>query len=432
MQLILKQRIILFWLCITLAMSVLSGCGTTKQRKAQKHLRSQLAKEFFDNHFTGFLVIDPKTNDTLFDQNSKKYFTPASNTKIFTLFACLKMLPDKVPTLRYVAQHDTIYVEGTGDPSLLHPYFMDSTAIHFMKRYAHVALHHNNFADTRFAPGWAWEDYQSYFSPEKSVFPLYGNVVTVFQGDSLSVSPPFFADKVIPLTYPVQREEYKNTFYFDPTRKDTVAIPFLIDSTLVRNLLEDVLQKNVAIVNEMPEAEKKVLYGISRDSICRMMMLESDNFLAEQLLVMVSSTLSDTLNTDKTKQFVVDTLLSDLRQPPRWVDGSGLSRYNLFTPESMVHVLHSMYDEFPQIRLFQLFPAGGVSGTLENWYAGAAEPYIYAKTGSLGNNHNLSGFLITKSGKTLIFSFMNNHFRVPTSAVKKHMQEAFEFIRDAY
>ncbi|UJH67780.1 D-alanyl-D-alanine carboxypeptidase/D-alanyl-D-alanine-endopeptidase [Allomuricauda sp. SCSIO 65647] len=413
-------------------MATLGGCATAKQKKVQKHLRDQLAQNLFNNHFTGFLVIDQNTKDTLFSHNGHRYFTPASNTKIFTLFASLKMLPDEVPTLQYVAQNDTIFVEGTGDPSLLHPYFGDSTSINLMKQYSHVALHLNNFVDTRFAPGWAWEDYQWYFSPEKSVLPLYGNVVTVFQGDSLNVSPPFFADNVVPLDYPVQREEYKNTFYFNTTRKDTVAIPFLIDSTLVRSLLENVLQKKVSLINEMPQAEKKVVYGISRDSICRMMMLESDNFLAEQLLVMASSTLSDTLNTNRAKQFVVDTLLADLRQPPRWVDGSGLSRYNLFTPESMVHVLHRMYNEIPQARLFELFPAGGVSGTLEDWYAGTTEPYIYAKTGSLGNNHNLSGYLITKSGKTLTFSFMNNHFRVASSEVKKRMQETFEFIRDTY
>jgi D-alanyl-D-alanine carboxypeptidase/D-alanyl-D-alanine-endopeptidase (penicillin-binding protein 4) len=147
---------------------------------------------------------------------------------------------------------------------------------------------------------------------------------------------------------------------------------------------------------------------------------------------MASSTLSDTLFSQKARAFVLDSLLADLKQPPRWVDGSGLSRYNLFTPESMVQVLHHLYKEMDRDRLFGFFPAGGVSGTLENWYATDGNPYIYAKTGSLGNNHNLSGYLITKSGKVLIFSFMNNHFRVPSAEVKKRMQAMFEFMRDTY
>jgi D-alanyl-D-alanine carboxypeptidase/D-alanyl-D-alanine-endopeptidase (penicillin-binding protein 4) len=162
------------------------------------------------------------------------------------------------------------------------------------------------------------------------------------------------------------------------------------------------------------------------------MMEVSDNFIAEQLLILGSSTLSDTLNSHNAREHVLDNYLSDLRQPPRWVDGSGLSRYNLFTPESMVHVLHTMYNEIPRERLFLFFPTGGKSGTIENWYPGSPDPYIYAKTGSLGNNHCLSGYLLTKSGKTLIFSFMNNHFVESSSEIKKRMQSIFENIRDNY
>src|SRR5690606_33839696 len=131
---------------------------------------------------------------------------------------------------------------------------------------------------------------------------------------------------------------------------------------------------------------------------------------------------SDTLDGRLAQKYMLEHDLSDLTQPPKWVDGSGLSRYNLFTPESMVQVLNKMYDEFPKDRLFSLFPVGGVSGTLENWYPGNPEPYIFAKSGSLSNNYNLSGYLITKSGKTLIFSFMNNHYLESTTGVKNHMQ----------
>jgi len=57
---------------------------------------------------------------------------------------------------------------------------------------------------------------------------------------------------------------------------------------------------------------------------------------------------------------------------------------------------------------------------------------IYAKSGSVGNNYCLSGYLTTKSGKTLIFSFMNNHFRKRTSDVKRKLQTTLETIRKSY
>jgi D-alanyl-D-alanine carboxypeptidase/D-alanyl-D-alanine-endopeptidase (penicillin-binding protein 4) len=104
----------------------------------------------------------------------------------------------------------------------------------------------------------------------------------------------------------------------------------------------------------------------------------------------------------------------------------------LFTPVSFVKILTKLYADIPRDRLFNLFPVGGKSDTLKNWYAGNPRPYIYAKSGSLGNNYSLSGYLITDSGETLIFSFMNNHYTKPTTEVKKRMQSVFEWLRDNY
>jgi D-alanyl-D-alanine carboxypeptidase/D-alanyl-D-alanine-endopeptidase (penicillin-binding protein 4) len=409
----------------------LLGCVSSK-KIVEKNIRSVLDSRMFENQFTGFFVLDPEKRDTIYSHNSTKYFTPASNTKIYTLFTALHLLPDSIPSLKYNVHNDTLFVEGTGDPSFLHPYFKDSTALNFLKKHDVISLYLNNILEERFGPGWAWDDYHWYYSAERSSLPIYGNVLTVYENNGLQVSPTLFKDKVIPIDYALQREENENLFYFDPSRKDTVEIPLKLDTTLIRNLLEDALKRKVFITRNPPKGERSILYGMPSDSIYAKMMMDSDNFLAEQLLILASSTLSDTLNTDKVRSYVLDSLLTDLKQPPRWVDGSGLSRYNLFTPQSMVHVLQLMYERIPKQRLLGLFPAGGVSGTLENWYTRNPEPYVYAKTGSLGNNHCISGYLLTKSGKTLIFSFMNNHFRIPSSEVKKRMQSIFETIRDTY
>ncbi len=409
----------------------LVGCASAK-RNLQRSTKTILESPFYDNQFTGFLILDAESNDTLYHLNSTKYFTPASNTKIFTLFTALQFLPDKIPALKYLIKNDTLYIEGTGDPSFLHPYFKDSTALNFLRGYKNIALYLNNFEEDKFGPGWSWGDYEYYYQPERSPFPLYGNVVTLHNTDVLNASPSYFLDKVVPINYRLQRELEKNVFYFGKSRKDTVEIPYRTDSTLTRMLLQDVLGKKIRIAHHMPLGDKRVLYSLPSDSLYRRMMHVSDNMVAEQLLLLASSTLSDTLNGGKVRDSVLNNQLSDLKQTPRWVDGSGLSRYNQFTPESIVHVLHKMYREIPKERLFDLFPTGGVSGTLERWYPGDPEPYLHAKTGSLGNVHCVSGYLVTKSGKTLIFSFMNNHFRHPSSEVKKRMQGIFEEIRDTY
>ncbi len=411
--------------------SLIVGCSSTK-RSIQKSAQKVFDSSFYDNQFTGFLVVNSQNKDTLLNFNGEKYFTPASNTKIFTLFAAKTLLSDSIPALKYIAQNDTLYIEGTGDPTLLHSYFKYNKAVEFLKHYSIIALSLNNFQEEKFGPGWAWDDYGYYYQPEITAFPLYGNVTTIYKSDNLNVSPPYFRDSVIAIDYRTNRELERNLFYFSPTQQDTIEIPFKTNLKLVTDLLEKALGNRVILTDKLPIGEKKILYSVPSDTVLKRMMHESDNFLAEQLLLLSSSTLSDTLSGQKARDTILANQLADLNQPPRWVDGSGLSRYNLFTPESMVAVLDKLYTDIPTKKLFDYFPAGGVSGTLEDWYAGNPNPYIYAKSGSLGNVYCLSGYLLTKSGKTLIFSFMNNHFRHSSSGIKKQMEQIFEEIRDNY
>lgn len=409
---------------------VLGACASGK--KLEKTITATLHLESFRNHFTGIMIYDPKSGDTLYRLNSDKYFTPASNTKIFSLYTSLLLLPKQVPALKYCSVNDTLFIEGTGDPSLLHPYLNDSSVTGFLKGFKNISLNQNNFTDSKFGPGWAWEDYDGYYSAERSALPIFGNVVTISNTDTLAVLPNYFISDVNLITNTINREIDTNTFYFDPTRKDTLEIPFKTESIVIKTLLERALGREISVADKMPCEEKMILSGILTDSINKRMMQESDNFLAEQLLLLASSTLSDSLNTKTAIDYMLKNHLKDLKQTPRWVDGSGLSRYNLFSPEAIVYVLKAIHEEVPKERLFNLFAQGGESGTIADWYPGNPHPYIYAKTGTLGNNHNISGYLITKSGKTLIFSFMNNHFTNPTSDIKKQMQFVFEWIRDNY
>ena len=124
--------------------------------------------------------------------------------------------------------------------------------------------------------------------------------------------------------------------------------------------------------------------------------------------------------------------LKDLEHQPRWVDGSGLSRYNLFTPRSFVQILQKLHNEVPEKRLFGIFPTWGPDSTVETWEDPTTEPFLFAKSGSVGNNYNLSGYLKTKSGKLLIFSFMNNHFRIPSSEIRETMYTTLKNIYENY
>lgn len=378
------------------------------------------------------LIIDPSSNDTLLDYDSEKYFIPASNTKIFSLYTSLKMLPDSIPAFSYIKENDTTYIQGTGDPTLFHPYFNSDKVVKFLKNQSNLKFKINNLKDEKLGPGWSCGDYQYYYQVERSALPLYGNVLTVTNSTEPKVQPSVFKDSIIAINSRDNREQEKNIFYFDSNRKDTLEVPFRTSELLSKSILESELGKEIMVGNDFPLGTKSVFYSMPKDTVLKRMMHVSDNFIADQLLILASSTLSDTLSIHMAQKYMLENYLNDLKQEPRWVDGSGLSRYNLISPKSIVHVLHKMYREIEMERLLSFFPAGGASGTLKSWYPGDPEPYVYAKTGSLSNNHCLSGFIKTKSGKTLIFSFMNNHFRKPSSDVKKRMQMILENVRDTY
>src|SRR5690606_39863376 len=86
----------------------------------------------------------------------------------------------------------------------------------------------------------------------------------------------------------------------------------------------------------------------------KVMMQDSDNFIAEQLLLSCAGVLSDTLAPEIAIDYMKANFLSDLPDEPIWIDGSGLSRYNLFTPRSIVMLWDKILESVPRQRLFRL------------------------------------------------------------------------------
>jgi len=398
-------------------------------------------KELKDH--TGFILYNPVSKKTIYEHQAGSYFTPASNTKIFTFYTSLQILKDSIPALKYVERNDSLIVWGTGDASFLYPeVYQNGRVYSFLSQPSKTLFFSgSNFRTTAFGPGWSWDDYNDYYSAERSSFPVYGNLIAAQSAldDRLVFSPVYFSSQVVmsPETKPTMeiiRDENSNqlTVYKGELKKEKkFNIPFQYGSDLLTELLADTLNKTVEEVNIPLPATASTLYSLPVDSLYRVMMQESDNFIAEQLLLACAGVLSDTLKPEIAIAYAKKNLLFDLPDEPVWVDGSGLSRYNLFTPRSIVRLWEKIYTLVPRERLFRLLAVGGQSGTIKNLYK-AEQPYIFGKTGSLSNNHCLSGYLVTKKGKTLIFSFMSNNFVTPTSEVRKRMEKILLEIRNRY
>ena len=92
-----------------------------------------------------------------------------------------------------------------------------------------------------------------------------------------------------------------------------------------------------------------------------------------------------------------------------FADGSGLSRDDLVTPETVVALLVHM-TRAPSFDVFlDSLPVGGVDGTLaDRFKAKRLKGRIYAKTGTLEGVNALSGYMDLPSGKRLAFSIIGN------------------------
>lgn len=417
-----------------------TGCSSVKQLAIEKDASRLLNQsEVFSSQFTGFSLFDIEANQFVAGHNATLRFTPASNTKLLTMYAVLKSFDGYVPSVVYQTTDSSVIVSPLGDPTFLNRHFQSQAAFSFLKQAPKITIQWPVEDPTPFGSGWAWDDYIYDYQPQRSWWPVYGNTVSIIKvNNSLKITPSFFEDyvEVQNQTRPgelVDRELKFNVFtaYLESDTSDFERIiPFEYSKELLIKLLADTLNLEVSITSTTL-INPDTLFGYHVDSLLSKMLKPSDNFLAEQLLLMAAKEHGFYEVKPFIKQ-IKNTWLTNLTDMV-WVDGSGLSRYNLIAPVDQVRLLKKCYDEYGWDRMISLLPTGG-EGTLEELYLPGEEeaPFIYAKTGTLSNNHNLSGYLITKSGKRMIFSFMNNHYTRPSSEVKEAMQQFLLEVRDAY
>lgn len=100
-------------------------------------------------------------------------------------------------------------------------------------------------------------------------------------------------------------------------------------------------------------------------------------------------------------------------------DGSGLSRYNYVTAETVATILRQMAVDPRHAAVFEgTLPIAGRDGTLARRMKGTpAENNVRAKTGSISNVRALSGYVTTRDGERLVFSIIANNFNVPTETI---------------
>lgn len=448
---------------VCLAMLFLfSACSLSKKidKQAEKNI---LADSALVSAHVGISVYEPATARYWYNHDADKYFIPASNTKIFTCYAALKYLGDSLPALRISETDKEIILEGTGDPTLLWPEFSYQPVYDFLKtKHKPISLYAGNWNAPRYGRGWAWDDYGEDYCVERSSFPIYGNLEHFYiEAGELKYIPwyaqdfpkeyssfkypynnvwPYLHINNLPPKFNIKRRSPDNNvfaIYESGTGFRAQALPRKVNEFEHLAFLKDTLYhtrygRDSVIQNNFFNRPgfTRLIRSQPLDSFLKPMMHRSDNFFAEQALLMVSNEHLGFMN----DAAIIDTLLKtdfkNIPQKPRWMDGSGLSRYNLFTPQSIVWVLNKIYTESGITRIKEIFATGG-EGTLNNYYV-ALKGSIFAKTGTLSNHCALSGFLITKKGKLLIFSVLTGSYPGGATAVRRAVEKFITGLYNQY
>jgi D-alanyl-D-alanine carboxypeptidase/D-alanyl-D-alanine-endopeptidase (penicillin-binding protein 4) len=428
-------------LTLLTAVGFLFSCSPFRQieRSARENVLNDVSLQ---TAHVGISVFEPATGKYWFNYQGDKYFVPASNTKLPTCYAAMKYLGDSLTGLEYVMEDSFLLFRGTGDPTLLHPDFTDQKVLRFLKNeHRQLMLAPSNFTDNRWGSGWGIGDITESYAPERSEIPVYGNILRIFRKGDTILSMPQLDPSQISTAHRVnwkidfERPSLNENFFASVSANQNFTsqeIPFVTGrfmSALL--LLMDTLKKEIRLP-QTDIADKKWtrLYSRPTDSLLKPMMHHSDNFFAEQSLLMVSNQLLGVMNDRR----VIDTLLKtdfkDLPQKPRWVDGSGLSRYNLFSPQDMVFILNKMRTDFGMDRIKNILATGN-TGTLTNYYV-AENGFFFAKTGTLSGVVALSGFLYTKKGRLLILSVLVNNHNATAAQVRRAVERFVEGIRNNY
>jgi D-alanyl-D-alanine carboxypeptidase/D-alanyl-D-alanine-endopeptidase (penicillin-binding protein 4) len=452
---------------------ILPACSLQKQisRSATTVIQDSSLK----TAHVGISIYEPETGKYWYNHNADKYFIPASNIKIPTCYAAMKYLGDSLAGLKYSFSDAKdsasmfLCIQPTGDPTFLHRDYKKQPAYDFIKR--HPAIDSIGVLDTiwkeqAWGDGWSWNDYNSYYMAERSPLPVYGNMIRFVQVKEIEYDGRFrensfiytepeitwelnFGTDTSNKNFSVQRDLSKNSFNVNEGKEEYKEqdVPFVTHGKAsALELLRDSLQKEFiglrerkggnrvvyeTITDERPTLLRLNSWNIIRsrptDSLLRPMMHRSDNFFAEQTLLMVSNELLGVMSDQKIIDTLLQTDFKDLPQKPRWADGSGLSRYNLFTPQDFIAILNKMNKEFGMERIKSVFPTGG-EGTLSNYYQ-ADKNFIYAKTGSLSGVVALSGYLYTGKNKFLIFSVLVNNHQASATDVRRAVEKFLHGVR---
>ncbi len=374
----------------------------------------------------GILVVNPATGDTLFSRNAGKLFMPASNQKIITGSIALTLLgPDYRFKTAFVSRgvvrdsmlDGDLIVIGRGDPTVSNraqqgnamswmARIADSLTARGIKRVNGALVRGGNaFPDSIYGYGWEWDDLTT-----ESGAPI--DELLYNEGMTTMPARVNGRDTTVDIATRTPGRTYLEALATALAAKRI---------TIARGVADSVAEINASGLDTLFVVSSPPL----RD-ILRLLEKPSQNQIAEILI--------HTIGLEKTGVGTADSGAAVIkRQLVSWgaetdgfrvYDGSGLSRHDLVSPETIVRTLVTIQRDTAFQAFYDALPVAGVDGTLRTRMVGTpAAGNMHAKTGTLQFVRSLSGYVNDADGDRLVFSLLHNHFTVSVDSVSKFQNE---------
>ena len=413
----MKKTLILFLICFNLY----------PQISSKKIDRWVSKNENLNGSVVSIAIKELKKNKKTYGININTYMTPASNVKILTVLGSIHF-GDSIPILKYKVSrsNDTLRISPTGYPLTAHPKYIDKDLEKFIKPYSYILYHKPKIELSKYGPAWAWDDFNYYFQAERSEMPIYGNVIQVVKksNEEIETIPDNFKINIdFKQKEKIYRGETHNNFFINPSLMkigDTIYSPFIVSRKNTISLFKNFLNTSVKF-DEQELSDYNTLNSSQVDEIYSAILKDSDNLISESLVANISLRLNDTISVDKGIQLIQNRFNDNISNQIQLFDGSGLSRYNLITPNALISSLENIYQLIGLERIKNIFP--------KNYILKEREDFVWGKTGTLRNNHNYSGYIISDKGRIYVFSIMINHFTNDLSKIKEAIADFLIYLK---
>ncbi|MBX9254266.1 D-alanyl-D-alanine carboxypeptidase/D-alanyl-D-alanine-endopeptidase [Desmonostoc muscorum CCALA 125] len=413
----------------------------------------------------GILVQPLSVGSTLYNRDAEKYFTPASNMKLLTTAAALQQLGAnfRIRTSIYQNGNGVLRIVGRGDPSLTDTQLQ---ALAQQLKQKGITQIQELIADDSYIQGdivnptWQWEDVQSDYGAPVNSFIINQNIFslklvpqavgkplqivwtdvnearqwrTINQSVTVDQNQPIYINVNRELSGTALRIEGQLTANSEPYSLDLPVVDpdyyFLrrFRTALAKQKIS--LGKTLVVSGGINQEEIAFVESPPLSELLAETNINSNNLYAEALLraLAVEKPKLKNQTSANVGLEVVKASLTQLGVDPGnyvLIDGSGLSRRNLVTPEVFVQILRGIA-RTPAASIYRAsLPVAGKSGTLKYRFQNTpAEGIVQAKTGTLTGVVSLSGYVNAPKYQPLVFSIIANQSEQPATVVRQAIDE---------